>query len=63
VQSTTSGRVTRWSVHSMDRLARNLEDLRRTIRELTRQGVRVEFVYGTGLLPPTRTVGNPPTRL
>lgn len=31
-------------VHSMDRLARNLEDLRRLVRELTRQGVKVEFV-------------------
>jgi DNA invertase Pin-like site-specific DNA recombinase len=31
-------------VHSMDRLARNLEDLRRVVRELTGQGVRVEFV-------------------
>ena len=31
-------------VHSMDRLARNLEDLRRIVRELTRQGVRIEFV-------------------
>ena len=30
-------------VHSMDRLARNLEDLRRTVRELTGQGVKVEF--------------------
>ena len=30
-------------VHSMDRLARNLEDLRRIVRELTGQGVRVEF--------------------
>jgi DNA invertase Pin-like site-specific DNA recombinase len=30
-------------VHSMDRLARNLEDLRRIVRELTAQGVRVEF--------------------
>lgn len=30
-------------VHSMDRLARNLEDLRRTVRELTSRGVRVEF--------------------
>ncbi len=28
----------------MDRLARNLEDLRRIVRELTGQGVRVEFV-------------------
>src|SRR5271156_2782982 len=31
-------------VYSMDRLARNLEDLRRIVRELTGQGVRVEFV-------------------
>lgn len=31
-------------VHSMDRLARNLEDLRRTVRELTGRGVKVEFV-------------------
>lgn len=31
-------------VHSMDRLARSLEDLRRTVRELTARGVRVEFV-------------------
>ena len=31
-------------VHSMDRLARNLEDLRRIVRELTSQGVRIEFV-------------------
>ena len=31
-------------VHSMDRLARNLEDLRRIVRELTSKGVRVEFV-------------------
>lgn len=31
-------------VHSMDRLARNLEDLRRTVRELTGKGVKVEFV-------------------
>ena len=30
-------------VHSMDRLARNLEDLRRIVRELTDKGVRVEF--------------------
>lgn len=28
----------------MDRLARNLEDLRRIVRELTGEGVRVEFV-------------------
>lgn len=31
-------------VHSMDRLARNLEDLRRIVRELTAKGVQVEFV-------------------
>lgn len=31
-------------VHSMDRLARNLEDLRRVVRELTAEGVAVEFV-------------------
>lgn len=31
-------------VHSMDRLARNLDDLRRIVRELNDKGVRVEFV-------------------
>ena len=31
-------------VHSMDRLARNLDDLRATVRGLTARGVRVEFV-------------------
>ena len=31
-------------VHSMDRLARNLDDLRRIVQTLTRRGVRVEFV-------------------
>jgi DNA invertase Pin-like site-specific DNA recombinase len=31
-------------VHSMDRLARNLDDLRRVVRGLTGKGVRVEFV-------------------
>ncbi|GAA2375827.1 recombinase family protein [Gordonia cholesterolivorans] len=31
-------------VHSMDRLARNIDDLRRTVKELTGAGVRVEFV-------------------
>src|SRR5664280_2474547 len=30
-------------VHSMDRLARNLEDLRRIVRELTARGVAVQF--------------------
>jgi DNA invertase Pin-like site-specific DNA recombinase len=31
-------------VHSMDRLARNLDDLRRLVRTLTGKGVRVEFI-------------------
>ena len=31
-------------VHSMDRLARNLDDLRRLVSALTGKGVRVEFV-------------------
>ncbi len=31
-------------VHSMDRLARNLDDLRATVRGLTVRGVRVQFV-------------------
>jgi DNA invertase Pin-like site-specific DNA recombinase len=31
-------------VHSMDRLARNLDDLRALVQRLTRKGVRVEFV-------------------
>lgn len=31
-------------VHSMDRLARNLDDLRRLVRQLTHRGVRVAFV-------------------
>jgi DNA invertase Pin-like site-specific DNA recombinase len=31
-------------VHSMDRLARNLDDLRRLVRMLTSKGVKVEFV-------------------
>jgi DNA invertase Pin-like site-specific DNA recombinase len=31
-------------VHSMDRLARNLDDLRRIVQDLTRRSVRVEFV-------------------
>jgi DNA invertase Pin-like site-specific DNA recombinase len=30
-------------VHSMDRLARNLEDLRRLVRTLTSRGVKVQF--------------------
>lgn len=31
-------------VHSMDRLARNLDDLRRLVQGLTERGIRVEFV-------------------
>ena len=30
-------------VHSMDRLARNLDDLRKLVQLLTRKGVRIEF--------------------
>jgi DNA invertase Pin-like site-specific DNA recombinase len=33
-------------IHSMDRLARNLDDLRRIVTELTGRGVVVEFVKG-----------------
>ncbi|PZS30761.1 MAG: transposase [Pseudonocardiales bacterium] len=31
-------------VHSLDRLARNLDDLRRLVHDLTARGVRVQFV-------------------
>jgi DNA invertase Pin-like site-specific DNA recombinase len=31
-------------IHSMDRLARNLDDLRRIVGELTKRGIAVEFV-------------------
>ncbi len=31
-------------VHSMDRLARNLDDLRRLVQKLTKRGVRIAFV-------------------
>lgn len=31
-------------VHSMDRLARNLDDLHRLVRELTGRGVAVQFI-------------------
>lgn len=31
-------------VHSMDRLARNLDDLRRLVQDLTARGVRIEFL-------------------
>ena len=32
-------------VHSMDRLARNLDDLRRLVQTLTKKGVAVEFLH------------------
>jgi DNA invertase Pin-like site-specific DNA recombinase len=31
-------------VHSMDRLARNLDDLRHIVQKLTKRGVRIEFI-------------------
>jgi DNA invertase Pin-like site-specific DNA recombinase len=31
-------------VHSMDRLARNVDDLRRLVQEQTRRGIRVQFI-------------------
>jgi DNA invertase Pin-like site-specific DNA recombinase len=31
-------------VHSMDRLARNLDDLRRLVQTLTKRGIRIKFV-------------------
>ncbi|MEN3033124.1 recombinase family protein [Chromobacterium amazonense] len=31
-------------VHSMDRLARNLDDLRHLVQQLTRRGIHIEFV-------------------
>jgi DNA invertase Pin-like site-specific DNA recombinase len=31
-------------VHSMDRLARNLDDLRRIVQILTGKGIRIEFI-------------------
>ena len=31
-------------VHSMDRLARNLDDLRRLVHSLTERGIRIEFL-------------------
>lgn len=31
-------------VHSMDRLARNLDDLRRLVQKLAKRGIRVEFI-------------------
>jgi DNA invertase Pin-like site-specific DNA recombinase len=35
-------------VHSMDRLAHNLDDLRRIVQGLTKRGVRIEFVKESG---------------
>ena len=47
-------------VHSMDRLARNLDDLRSLVQKLTRKGVRVEFLKEqlvfTGEDSPTATL-------
>lgn len=31
-------------VHSMDRLARNLDDLRQLVNQLTQKGIRLEFM-------------------
>ena len=31
-------------VHSMDRLARNLDDLRRLVQKLTQRGVRIDWI-------------------
>jgi DNA invertase Pin-like site-specific DNA recombinase len=31
-------------IHSMDRLGRNLEDLRKLVRELTGKGVKIQFI-------------------
>lgn len=31
-------------VHSMDRIARNLDDLRRLVQQLTQRGIRIEFI-------------------
>ena len=31
-------------IHSMDRLARNLDDLRQIVQKLTGRGIRIEFV-------------------
>jgi DNA invertase Pin-like site-specific DNA recombinase len=31
-------------VHSMDRLARNLDDLRRVVQDLTTRGIRIQFL-------------------
>jgi DNA invertase Pin-like site-specific DNA recombinase len=39
-------------VHSLDRLARNAEDLLRTVRELNGRGVTVEFIKDGLTFPP-----------
>ena len=31
-------------VHSMDRLARNLDDLRRIVQQLTKRGIKIDFI-------------------
>ena len=31
-------------IHSMDRLARNLDDLRKIVKDLTGRGVRIQFI-------------------
>lgn len=48
-------------VHSMDRLARNLDDLRRVVRELTGRGVTVEFMKEGQIFTPEGT--NPMAQL
>ncbi|MCZ2405023.1 recombinase family protein [Paenarthrobacter sp. Z7-10] len=43
-------------VHGMDRLARNLDDLRALVQKLTAKGIRIEFLsspgFGGGLVRP-----------
>ena len=36
-------------VHSMDRLARNLDDLRRLVKMLTQPGIRITFARSTAV--------------
>jgi len=43
-------------VHSMDRLARNLDDLRCVVRTLTARGVAVHFVRESSSLSPATTL-------
>ena len=50
-------------VHSMDRLARNLDDLRLIVQKLTKRGVRIEFVKGKSDLHRQRqSSASPPLR-